>query len=136
MTFSNPAAGATAAASSYVRALMEVIGSRDPLAVMAELTPWLDDRISGVAETVLRNPEKPGKWSVLQVIQHLADSDLVMGYRIRMVLTGDRPPLPGYDQDQWAREFRYDQIPLPLALAQLKGLRAANLHLWKGLTPE
>jgi hypothetical protein len=135
VTFSNPAADATAAASSYVRSLLDVIGSRDPLAVMAELTPWLDDRLRGVAEAVLRKPEKPGKWSVLQVIQHLADSDLVMGYRIRMVLTQDRPPLPGYDQDQWASEFRYDQVPLQLALAQLRALRAANLHLWASLTP-
>ena len=102
MTFSNPAANAEAAASSYVRALLHVIGSRDPLAVMAELIPWLTTKIGGVPETRLRKPEKPGKWSVLQVIQHLADSDLVMGYRIRMTLTQDRPPLPGYDQDQWA----------------------------------
>lgn len=134
MTFSNPAANAEAAASSYVRALLDVIGSRDPLAVMAELIPWLTGKIRGVAETRLRKAEKPGKWSVLQVIQHLADSDLVMGYRIRMILTQERPPLPGYDQDQWAGEFRYDQVPLTLALDQLSGLRAANLHLWTGLT--
>jgi hypothetical protein len=135
LTFSNPAANAEAAASSYVRALLDVIGSRDPLPVMAELIPWLTIKIGGVPETRLRKPEKPGKWSALQVIQHLADSDLVMGYRIRMTLTQDRPPLPGYDQDQWASEFHYDQVPLTLALDQLRSLRAANLHLWTGLTP-
>jgi hypothetical protein len=113
-----------------------MIGSRDPLAVMAELIPWLDDRVGGGAESMLRKPEMPGKWSVVQVIQHLADSDLVMGYRIRMILTQDRPPLPGYDQDRWARELQYDQVPLTLALDQLRGLRAANLHLWASLTPQ
>ena len=135
MTFSNPAANAEAAARSYVTALLDLIGSRDPLGVMAELIPWLTSKIDGVPETRLRKPEKPGKWSALQVIQHLADSDLVMGYRIRMILTQDHPPLPGYDQDQWAREFHYDQVPLTLALDQLRGLRAANLQLWTGLTP-
>jgi hypothetical protein len=135
VTFSNPAASAATAASSYVRALLDVIGSQDPLAVMAELSPWLDTRIRGVAETILRQPEIPGKWSVLQVIQHLADSDLVMGYRMRMILTQDRPPLPGYDQDRWARELQYDRVPLTLALHQLRALRAANLHLWNSLTP-
>ena len=135
MTFSNPAANASAAASSYVRALLDVIGSRDPLTVMAELIPWIEQRLGGLTESVLRRPEAPGKWSVLQVVQHLADSDLVMGYRIRMILTQHQPPLPGYDQDQWARDFHYDGVPLPVALGQLRGLRAANLHLWTSLTP-
>jgi hypothetical protein len=104
--------------------------------VMAELIPWLDNRIQNVPENALRRPEAPGKWSVLQVIQHLADSELVMGYRIRIILTQDRPPLPGYDQDQWAGEFRYEETPLTLALGQLRSLRTANHHLWTRLTPE
>jgi hypothetical protein len=103
---------------------------------MEELLPWVEGRIAGIPETVLRRPEAPGKWSVLQVIQHLADSDLVMGYRIRMILTQDRPPIPGYDQDQWAGEFHYDQVPAPITLGQLRGLRAANLHLWTRLNPQ
>jgi hypothetical protein len=103
---------------------------------MGELLPWIEGRIAGLPETILRRPEPPGKWSVLQVLQHLADSDLVMGYRIRMILTHDRPPIPGYDQDQWAGEFHYDQVPVPIALGQLRGLRAANLHLWTTLNPE
>jgi hypothetical protein len=60
---------------------------------------------------------------------------LVAGFRIRMVLSEDRPALQGYDQDRWAREFRYRELSLSQALDQLRGLRAANLHLWKGLTP-
>ncbi len=134
MTFSNPAAVAAASASGYVRALLDLLGDRDPLDVMPELLPWLDARLRGIAEPVLRRPEAPGKWSVLQVIQHLADSELVAGYRIRMMLSKDRPPLPGYDQDRWAQEFCYETVPLGLALGQLRALRAANLHLWNQLT--
>jgi hypothetical protein len=135
VTFSNPAGNAAAAASAYVRALLDLLGPRDPLAVMRELLPWLGDRLRGIAEATLRRPEAPGKWSVIEVIQHLADSDLVAGYRIRMVLTEDRPALQGYDQDRWAREFRYRDVSPAQALDQLRGLRTANLHLWSGLSP-
>ena len=136
MTFSNPAGNATATASTYVRALLDLLGSRDPLDVLGEMLPWLTTRLRGVAEPVLRRPEAPGKWSVVEVIQHLADSDLVAGFRIRMVLSEERPLLQGYDQDRWASELRYREVPLALAVDQLRSLRAANLHLWKQLTPQ
>jgi len=135
MTFSNPAGNASAAASGYVRALLDLLGPRNPLEVLGELLPWLDHRLRGVVDATLRRPEKPGKWSVIDVIQHLADSDLVAGFRIRMVLSEDRPVLQGYDQDRWASEFRYREVSLSQALDQLRGLRMANLHLWKHLTP-
>jgi hypothetical protein len=135
MTFSNPAGNAPAAASGYVRALLDLLGTRNPIEVLGELLPWLDHRLRGVVDATLRRPEKPGKWSVIDVIQHLADSDLVAGFRTRMVLTEDRPVLQGYDQDRWASEFRYREVSLSQALDQLRGLRMANLHLWKHLTP-
>lgn len=118
-----------------MRALLDLLGPRDPLVVMRELLPWLTERLRGVPDARVRQPEVPGKWSVLEVIQHLADSDLVAGFRIRMMLTEDRPPLQGYDQDRWAREFRYRDVSLDQALGQLRGLRTANLQLWGALSP-
>jgi DinB family protein len=135
VTFSNPAGSAAAAAAGYVRALLDLLGSRDPLEVLDELPSWLVRRVHGLPDTVLRRPEKPGKWSVIEVIQHLADSDLVAAFRTRMILTEDRPALQGYDQDRWASELHYRQVSLGQALEQLRALRTANLHLWKILTP-
>jgi hypothetical protein len=135
MTFANPAGNAPAAASGYVRALLDLLGSRNPIEILGELLPWLDQRLRGASEAVLRRPEKPGKWSTIAVIQHLADSDLVAGFRLRMVLTEERPALQGYDQDRWASELRYADVGLTQALDQLGGLRAANLDLWRRLSP-
>lgn len=136
MTFSNPAGSAAAAASGYVRALLDVLGSRDPLEVLNELVLWLAERTQGMEDQTLRRPEAPGKWSVIQVIQHLADSELVFGFRMRMVLTEDRPPLQGYDQDLWSRELGYGNAQLDLALWQLRGLRIPNLRLCRALSRE
>src|SRR4029077_6278783 len=98
--------------------------------------PWVDQRVRGLDDARLRRPEKPGKWSVLEVLQHLADTDLVYGYRLRMILTNDTPPIPGYDQDVWAREFHYRELPLAEPLAKLAALRAANLRLYRSLGPD
>ena len=135
-TFSNPAGTAAADAQGYTKALLAVLGDRDPLAVMGELVPWLDQRVRGLDDARLRRPEKPGKWSVLEVVQHLADTELVYGYRVRMILTQDTPPIPGYDQDAWAREFHYHDLPVGEVLAQVGALRAANLRLYRSLGPD
>lgn len=137
MTFSNPAgAGAVASASTYTRALLEVLGDRDPLEVLGELMPWLAERTRGLSDHALRRAEAPAKWSVIQVIQHLADSDLVFGVRLRMILTEDKPPLQAYDQDAWARTFNYAGVRLDTALDQLRGLRAANFYVLRGLSQD
>ena len=47
----------------------------------------------------------------------------------------DRPEIHGYDQDAWARTLGYAAMPLDVALAQLRGVRASNLRLWRSLAP-
>ncbi|MGH2707004.1 MAG: DinB family protein [Actinomycetota bacterium] len=136
MTFSNPAGDAAAAAPAYIRALLDLLGSRDPFDVLPELMPWLDARLRDAGDETLRRSEAPGKWSCIEVIQHLADSEIVYGFRGRMVLSQDRPALLGFDQDRWAVQLHYADAPRDLALRQLGGLREANLRLWRSLTPE
>ena len=136
MTFSNPAGDAARAAPAYVRALLDLLGSREPLEVLAELVPWARGRAAGLGDATLRRPEAPGKWSVIEVLQHLADTEIVMGFRTRMALAADRPALQGYDQDRWAALFRYRDAEVEVTLAQLAGLRAGNLRLWRALGPD
>ena len=135
MTFSNPAANAAASAKTYVRALLDLLGDRQPLDVLPELMPWLAARLRGASDPDLRRPEAPGKWSVAQVVKHLADSELVFGFRSRMILSEDRPALQGFDQDRWASLFRYAEVSCDSALAQLGVLREANLAVLSRLGP-
>lgn len=124
-----------AGADAYTRALLDVLGSHDPLEVLGELTPWLGTRVAAHPEAALRHPEAPGKWSVVEVIQHLADSDLVFGFRLRMILTEERPPIQAYDQEAWAGTLRYRDMPLGTTLGQLRGLRESNIHVLRLLSP-
>jgi hypothetical protein len=72
---------------------------------------------------------------VVEVVQHLADSDLVFGFRLRMILTEDQPRLQSYDQDAWARTLKYRDVQLDVAMEQLRGLRSANVHVLRQLSP-
>lgn len=90
MSFGNPAGDAATAAPAYVRALLDVLGPRDPLEVASELVPWLERRTAGVGDAPLRRPEAPGQWSAIEVIQHLADTEMVYGWRTRLILAEGR----------------------------------------------
>jgi hypothetical protein len=90
--------------------------------------------LAGLAPADALRPERPGKWSVRHVVQHLADSELATGYRLRLVLAHDRPPLTPYDQDLFAERLRYSEVRLEDALEQFLALRRANLRLWEGLS--
>lgn len=130
--FSN-AAGSDAAA--YTRALLELLGDRDPFDVQRQTVHALHARIDGLDEARLRTPEAPGKWSVLHVLGHLADTDLVYGYRMRMIVAQPGTPIAGYDQDAWAERLGYGEADPLQVLERLATLRRDNLAFLGCLTP-
>ena len=134
-TFANRAGESPEATQAYVRALLELLGERPPLAVAEEMVPALEAAVAGLDQARLYRPEREGKWSVAQVLAHLADSELVWGYRLRRVLAEERPSLTGYDQDQWASRLRYRDASAADSLALFSALRAGNLRLLRAATP-
>lgn len=134
--FSNPKTGAADAAARYIAALLHLLGDRDPLTVLRGTTDRLRGTVQGVPPDVLRRPERPGKWCALEVVQHLADSELVWAWRMRLVVAEERPTLTGYDQDAWARRLRYRASDPQMALRQFELLRGLNLSLLDGLPAE
>jgi uncharacterized damage-inducible protein DinB len=127
--FSNPASAAPEQREQYITALFELLGDGEPMAILRSTVDWCDDATAGLTEAQLRQPERPGKWSIVAVLQHLADSELVWGYRLRMVLAEDRPELTGYDQDRWAARLGYAHAARDAALGMFRVLRGANLQL-------
>jgi hypothetical protein len=134
--FTNPAGGAAEHAAAYVKAVLALVEGREPLAVLRETSPALVRAIDGLAPAQLRQPERPGKWSIGQVLQHLADSELVWAWRLRLILAEARPTLTGYDQDGWAERLRYEEADPSEALELFSTVRRANLRLVERASPE
>jgi len=134
--FSNPASSTPTDIAAYVAALLHLLGDNDPVVVLRETPAALQRFLETVPPRIAASPEAPGKWSIRDVIQHLADSELVGGFRLRMVLAHDRPPLTGYDQDLWASRLRYRDVEVGDAFEQFGALRRANVRIWQSLTAE
>src|SRR5207248_1369187 len=106
-----------------------------PMAVLREMSSALPRAIEGLPAHLLRQPESPGKWSIAQILQHLADSEVVWAWRLRLILAQDRPQLTGYDQDVWAERLRYDEADPSEAAELFVVLRRANLRLLERTSP-
>jgi hypothetical protein len=133
--FSNPASSTPAEITVYVSGLLDLLGDDDPVVVLRQTPTVLQQFLETASAEIVATPEAPGKWSIREVVQHLADSELVGGFRLRMVLAHDRPPLAGYDQDLWASRLRYRDVDVRDALEQFTALRRANVRIWEHLGP-
>jgi hypothetical protein len=132
----NPATQAQTSSTQYIDELLALLGQDDPIEVMSQLLPTIETAVRGISEENLRRPEKPGKWSILQVLNHLVDTEMVYGYRVRMTVTHDEPPIQAYDQDLWADQLRYNEGNVREILDELRVMRGRNLRLLKSLRPE
>src|SRR5262245_50930845 len=134
--FTNPAGGALEHARAYVAAILELLGDQDPLEVLAATPAALARFVDSTPLDLLSRPEAPGKWSIGHVLAHLADSDLVWGWRVRLILAQDRPTITGYDQDLWADRLRYGDADPQESQATFAVLRRDNLRLIERATAE
>jgi hypothetical protein len=77
----------------------------------------------------------PGKWTIRQVVAHLADAELVGAHRFRQVIAEDLPTIIAYDQDAWVRNLDYAHRKPKQSLETFRRMRAENHELLKSLPP-
>jgi hypothetical protein len=78
----------------------------------------------------------PGKWSIRQIVAHLADAELVGAHRFRQVIAEENPTLIAFDQDAWTRNLDYSRRKPKQSLETFRRLRAENHDLLKELPDE
>jgi hypothetical protein len=134
--FSNRSVDPPQERAKYADAILDLLADRDALAVLKDTPTALGPAIDGLSREQIHKAEAPGKWSIAQVLQHLADSDLVWGWRLRLILAHDRPTITGYDQDLWADRLHYADADAVDALETFGVLRRGNLKLIERATPD
>jgi len=120
----------------YTQRVLGYVEGQEPLKVLTASPKKLERLIGRVSAAKVRKKPAPGKWSIAEVAAHLADVEIVIGWRVRSVLGAPGTPIQAYDQDAWAAAGRYEKRNPRESLALFQAVRAANLALYKSLSPE
>ena len=117
----------------YTRRILSYIRGQSPLRVQQATPEKIERLIRPLNRLQLRKRPAPGKWSIGEILAHLAETELVGGYRIRMILSKNGTPIQAFDQNVWARNSNYARQDPRRSLEVFRTLRASNLALLKSL---
>lgn len=78
---------------------------------------------------------QPDRWSVKEVLGHVADAERVFAYRALAFSRGDEQPIPGMEQDQWMDAARFDEQSIAEVVADLVAIRQSTVTLFRGFSP-
>lgn len=114
---------------AYQQLLLSYLGTDDPAIVQTETPATLRALVAEAGEHLRTRPAE-GEWSVVELVGHVADGELVLAGRYRWILSQDEPPLLGYDQDLWTSTLRHQEADPAELLDLFDAIRRSNLVLW------
>jgi len=117
----------------YKQRLLSYIEGKQPLRVQKETPGKLAALIKRKTQKQLAHRPARGKWSVAEILAHLADSEIAVSWRLRQMISTNGVAIEGYNQDAWAAAFRYARRDPRQSLESFRILRENNLALLKGV---
>jgi len=120
--------------AEYAQRIRNYLGGQDPIQSMQQAALDLTGLLKNLSEAVSKKTPAPGKWSISEIVAHLADTEWVAGYRFRAI-AGDEDGVAiiGYDQDRWAVSGNYRAAAIENSLKSFLALREMNLRFLNGL---
>ncbi|MBV9761356.1 MAG: DinB family protein [Acidobacteriaceae bacterium] len=107
---------------------------RDSQELVSETPGRLTDLVQRLGPDGLQRSSAPGKWTVSQILCHLADTEIAFAFRLRQALAEPRHVIQPFDQDAWGRG--YSKLNGRAALDTFVALRHWNIALLSGLAPD
>ena len=120
----------------YKVRILGLMKGKDPVAVQRETSSQLAGLLSGVSAVKLSTRPTPDKWSVGEIMAHLAEAEITSTWRYRQMLEHDGCSLPGFGQELWARLGDYASREPEDSLQLFRLLRETNLSMFDRLTAE
>ncbi len=117
----------------YTQRILGHIEGKDPLKAQRETPRKIAGLIRGLSRKQLTRKPAPGKWSISEIVAHLADTEIVVAWRLRQILGNNGAPIQAYNQNVWAETFDYAHRDAKESLEFFQVLRACNLAMLKAL---
>lgn len=133
MTRSRPAPGDYA---TYAEQYVVLVSGDDILAALGNQLKQTTTLLSGRSERDGNFRYAPDKWSVKDVVGHVADTERIFAYRAMRFARGDQTPLSGFEQDDYVRGARFSERKLADVVEEYADVRRANLALFRSLHDE
>ena len=112
-----------------VRPYVHLVEGQDPAEVMRSTPERLRAIVERLGPTAVDTRPAPGKWSVRELLCHIADCEIAWAWRLRTIYGADHPEIQPFEQDPWARAYDGVQYTTAAALDALAALRVWNLAL-------
>ena len=112
------------------------VGTADPLAAMRTQLESTGALLDGVPEARGVYRYAPGKWSIREIVGHLADTERIMSCRALRLARGDRVALPGFDENEFVAAAGFDRRTLASLLDEWRAVRRASIALFEGLAED
>ncbi len=120
----------------YTERLLGYLGSKKPLAIMAATPKKLARLLRGKSRAALSKRPSPDQWSVAEILAHMADTEMVFGFRMRLTLGTNGTPIKAFDQDVWAGLSTYRKQDPKLSFEAYRVLRERNVRLLRMIPKE
>jgi len=120
----------------YIQRIQGYIEGKEPLKVQRETPRKLAALVRKLNKKQLTRKPAPDKWSISEILAHLADAEIVGAWRLRHVLGNNGAPIQAFDQNVWASTFSYARRDPKQSLEVFRVLRESNLAMLKALPKE
>lgn len=122
---------------AYFGRYIEKVGRNDdPLALHREQLEQAGAALAAIPDPKAGYRYGPDKWSIREMVGHLADTERILTYRAIRIARGDTTPLPGFDQDEYVAGAGFDARPMASLVDEWRTARAAAISFFDSVTAE
>ena len=122
-------------AQQYIGRILGYVEGQDAVKLQKATPSKLRKAIQGLTPAQLKWRPQPGKWSIAEIVAHLADTEIVASWRMRSVIGENGITIQPFDQDAWASAFDYQERDAKRSLEVFRILRENNLAMLKEISP-